>query len=280
MNKKIAIEGLIPFTRCIWRNKECKAEWEPKLREASRIYNISEWKMVAEHKRKCGTIHVNKNNFEQMLDKLAEDGLFFKPIARTASYQGFSHRHIVPKSNEDYNVYGVLAYDKDDALEFAKLSNSRDKNMHIGIGELLGYPRCCSDAFTERWSGGIIDPIFEAAMKTKNVEYHHEDSVLLLKLDKVPIETNQMLRYFGLRTTSHLPCAFDCKETIKIAKNWKDVMKKTDEKAFDYLKELLEMPLRWDSYHGIVICTTPIFRGVTTTGYNERRIIKVGEVDW
>lgn len=276
--KKIALD-VRPFTRVIWRSKEVKTEWESKLREASRVYYLAEWKMVSERLRKCGTVHVNKMNYEQVLNLLVQDGLFFKPITRTARYQGFSHKHITPKAGEDYDVYGVIASKREDALQFAKLSESRSNSMHMEIGDLLGYPRCCSDAFTKRWSEGSIDPLFEAASEVVPIRLDSDTEVITL--DRTPIETNQMLRYFGLRTTSHLPCSLECKETIKMAEGWRDVMKKVDTRAHQSLEELLRLPLRWDAYRGILIVTTPIFKGVTTTGFTEnKKIIQIGDLDW
>jgi hypothetical protein len=274
--KKIALE-LRPFTRLIWKNKEMKEEWLPKINQASRLYNITEWKMVSEGLRKCGTIHLNRRNFEGMLERLEKDGMFFKPISRTAKYQGFSHRHIVPEPNEDYDVYGVICKNKEDCDMFAKWSNSSNDEIHNEIAKLLKYPDCCAKAFTTRWNKGIIDPMFEAGLGMREMEYLEEDGKEIINLDSVPIEGNQMLRYFGLRTTSHLPCSFDCLETKEIAKDWIRTMKKIDSEGLEYLKELLSLDFSWNAYYGIVEVDNKLFRGITTTGFNKtKRIINVG----
>lgn len=275
--KKIALD-LVPFTRLIWKNKEAKEEWEPKINQASRLYNVTEWKMVSEGLRKCGTVHINKNNFEGMLERLEKDQMFFKPITRTAKYQGFSHKHITPRPDEDYDVYGVICKNKGDCDAFVKWSGSGSVEIHNEIAKLLKYPDCCSKMFTTRWNNGIIDPMFEAGLGMRKIEYLEEDGKEIINLDNVPIEGNQMLRYFGLRITSHLPCSFDCPKTKEVAKDWIKVMKKTDLEGYKYLKELLSLSFSWNAYYGIVQLDNSIFRGITTTGFDKtKRIINVGE---
>ena len=181
-----------------------------------------------------------------------------------------SHTHLVPQNNEPYSVYGVIAKNKEDALSFAN-SETNQGTDHKLIGNLLNYPKCCIEAFTERWGRGIIDPMMEATNSDKNI----------IELDSIPIETNQLLRYFGFRITSHLPCNFDCKDTTIIGKGWEEIMQDINLSAFNDLIKLLNLPLVWDAYRGILEVTTPIFKGITTTGFTEHRnIIKIGDLKW
>lgn len=276
--KKIAL-SIRPFTRIVWRSNEIKGEWEPKLRRASRVYNEAEWRTVAEGHRKACTVHMSRGNFETLAERLTKDGMFFMPLHRTAKYSGFSHTHIEPKEGEDYDVYGVAAKDPEICERFKKADKGGTSVEHSKIGELLDYPECCRRAFKRRWGKGIIDPMFEAAKAVDGAA--KEGNTEAIELDDLPPETNQMLRYFGVRMTSHLPCSFRCEETIEGAGYWKEVMKDADLGGYNYLGEILDLDLRWDAYRGIVEVTTPLFRGITTTGFTwGKRVIRKGNLDW
>ena len=128
--------NMCPFTRIIWRSNKLRELWQERLQEASRLYNEAEWQMVAQGKRKCGTIHISKNNYDIILSRLAKDEMFFNPIAKTAPYSGFSHVHRVPKPNEDYIVYGAIAKNIKDAKLFANSETNKGTNHRI-IGKLF-----------------------------------------------------------------------------------------------------------------------------------------------
>jgi hypothetical protein len=70
---------------------------------------------------------------------------------------------------------------------------------------------------------------------------------------------NPILRYAGIRVGFHLPCAFDCRDTIAVAAERMDLAKATDPNLADVLKGLLSMPMSWDVFHGVAVVRTPIF---------------------
>lgn len=276
MSKKSAID-ITPFTRYVWRSNEIRNEWEEKIRRANKLHSEAEWYTVVKGYRDCCTVHMNKDNYARISQKMAEDGMFFQPLHKTGKYSGFSHKHIEPK-NDNFDWYGVASTSKESLKEFQKADETND---HDTIGKLLDFPDCCRQSFGDRWSGGNIDPMFEATVDMADSKYSEKDNKKIVEIDEIPIETNQLLRYFGMRITSNLPCSFDCKKTIERGQYWKDTMKDIDLGGFNILKELLEMNLEWDALNGIVEVTTPIFKGITTTGlYDKRKIIKKGEVDW
>lgn len=273
MKDKVALD-IRPFTRIIWKNDDIKKEWKPKLNKAQHVHHESEWKTVAEGYRDVCTVHISNKNYKRMIDKLTEDGMFFKPLHKTARYSGFSHKHITPKGNENYNWYGVASKDNKICKEFAKADR---KNDHKTIGKYLNFPQCCRDKFNKVWSKGIIDPIFEAVECLDESELVYKDNGKLLKIDEVYPESHMMLRYIGIRMTSHLPCSMKCEKTKEYSHFWKEVKKEIDKDGYNYLMEILKMPLTWDAYRGIVEVTTPIFKVITTTGFTwDKRIVEVG----
>jgi len=267
---------ITPFTRKIWKSVEIRNEWEDKVRRAREVFNEAEWKTVANGNRDVCTVHMNKNDYDYLNKKLTEDEMYWYPLHKTAPYSGFSHKHIKPE-DDNYNWYGVASKSKEKIMKFKEAD---EQGEHKIIGKLLDFPECCRNSFNKRWPENI-DPMFPAAKKTEGGEYIQSDGKDVVKLDNPDIESLQVLRYFGLRMTSHLPCSFDCEETKEKAKYWKKSMRDIDLGGYNILEEIMEMPFKWDANNGIVEVTTPIFKGITTTGlYNKRKIIKKGKLDW
>lgn len=274
------------LSRTIWASQEDKDEWKEKRRQASRTHSRAETEMVAEGYRKAGTTHINKRNYYNKLQTLSKKGLIFTPIRKTTPLQGFTHTHFEPKENEDYDIYGAITRNSKHGQQFKEYEEEKPTN-HEGIGELLGFPECCRGNFKNNWEEHL-DPMVPAIDNMDNSEYHKEEEIdegvkHVYEVDHIPPETNQLLRYWGIRVTSHLPHSFDCEKTIEFGKKWIEVMEQHNEEGLEYLLELLNKPIRWDQYRGILEVTTPHFRGITTTGYtDERYVIKVkGEkLDW
>jgi len=124
----------------------------------------------------------------------------------------------------------------------------------------LGFPACCTKFFVDEWANGYYDPVWQSALGT-------EGNIVSKRTLEVEghIHTNQMLRYYGLRTTSHFPCKMDCQESIETGKAWLEVMRSIDPHLTDSLVEFLEMPLVWSCLHGLAIVETPIFTLITNS---------------
>jgi len=119
--------------------------------------------------------------------------------------------------------------------------------------------------------------MYPAAVKcrSKRVYSQAEFDAEIVELE-VPAETNQLLRYFGFRIASFLPCSFDCKRALRTGSKIAKSMRKIDSEALDWLLEALRLPLEWDSYRGLVEVRTPLFIGLANTSFKEhRKIIRV-----
>ena len=221
--------------------------------------------MVRQGKRKCGTLHLAPHNFHRLIEKLRKDGMVWLPIQWSRNYTGFSHYHLpTVEGDPNSSCYGVMARDIEDAELFRTASayegRGGGKVDHEIIGELLGFPACCTKFFTDKWSEGYFDPVWQSAEDT-------EGNISKGKVMEVEghIHTNQMLRYYGLRTTSHFPCKMDCEESIRIGQDWLEVMHSIDPHLTDSLVEFLEMPLVWSCLHGLATIETPVFTLITNS---------------
>jgi hypothetical protein len=157
-------------------------------------------------------------------------------------------------------VFGVVAKDLETAQKFVTASQIED---HFTIGQLLGYPKCCCEAFQENWvNKKILDPCYEAAVNTAGNTID-EMGVHV----KAHPYVNPMLRYFGAKITPFFPCSYSCNEAIKVGETWFNLMKSLNEEASGTIIELLEQPISWSLHKGIIYIKTPLFKGIVN-GYD------------
>lgn len=271
MKSKMLKEDLLnidvgPFTKLIWNSTEAREEWERKLNRAVPLHDRAEYEMVRQGHRRCGTLHLYPHNFHSVIENLEKDGLVWLPIQWTRNYTGFSHYHIPTVAGDpNSSCYGVIARNLEDAEAFRTASayQGRNKNEvdHEAIGELLGFPSCCAKSFVEEWGSGYYDPVWQSAEGAEGATVIADRTIEV----EYSIHTNQMLRYYGLRTTSHFPCSLDCSKSIEIGDVWLECMRTIDPVATDYLVEILSMPLVWSCLYGVAVVETPIFTLITNS---------------
>jgi len=240
-----------PTSEVIWNDPDMQDEWGEKVKQARRVHQTMEYEMVKEKIRKCATMHIAPRNYDKQIERIQKDGLVWLPVQRTKSYNGFSHKHFPSdKIDMNTNVYGVLSYKMEYAERFREVSGTQNTDHHV-IGDLLGFPECCSKFFTEIWGDGYYDPLYQIA---KNSEHEQIDE-RTLKV-KPHIATIQYMRYAGFRLTSHFPCSLECKESIAVGKDWYDLTKEKEPLGMDYLEEILSLDTEWSVLHGVATVTT------------------------
>jgi hypothetical protein len=117
------------------------------------------------------------------------------------------------------------------------------------IGELLGYPKCCRDWFKHYWQeNNYIDDIL-AMYENSNFSTDG------------PWQLNFFYRYMGVRLVSHMPCSFNCEDSLKIATSNLNLFKELGyEEEVKWIEEILNWPVRWSSLHGICEIRCPVFK--------------------
>lgn len=263
-----------PETRMVYWNETLRDTWIPRIERVSKAYHDTELATVLAGMRRVFVYHVRSDRFGQSYAFLRKNGLVFYPTNKSGIYQGFSHKHRPIEKGKPYMLYGaaVRADDEEAGELFTKYSTGGSTD-HEGIGDLLGYPKCCQKFFKETWPNVSVDPIYEAALNTKGAREKIWDKSMqpILRSEKPILSVachpfcNNMLRYFGIRITPHLTCSMQCEKTIAWGEEWFDIMKQVDEEAADWAKELLSMPLTWNCYKGIVIIDTPLFRATSNS---------------
>jgi hypothetical protein len=250
-----------PFVKIAWNSDTIRKQWCNVLDSIKRTAFDSEYEMVKSGLRKANVYHMSPQNFDKEIEKITRDGFVFLPMVRSKTYRGFSHRHY-PVKELDFNcfVYGVVAKDLETAQEFVDASKNGD---HVTIGQLLGYPRCCCNAFQENWMNKkILDPCYEAAINTTG---NMKDEIGVHV--KVNPFINPMLRYFGIKIAPFFPCSFSCEEAIKVGETWFNLMKILNDEAAVTTKEILKQPMSWSLRKSIIYIKTPLFIGIVN-GYD------------
>lgn len=246
-----------PVTRNQWATKELKDEWEPRANEARRVYQILEKFSVVRGLRRCATVTVHSSNMEGFRKFLGENGLFFVPIEKIAEGNGFTHNIEKPRPQDTrYSWFGVIAKVMVDAYAFLEAYTNKDDAKQ---GELLGYPKCCVDAFVDNWSKGYFDPIWQfAANSTENIK-KREDTFIRITTGSDHL-ISPFLRYIGIRAIPHMPCTCHCEESSKIAEQWIALARDLKVPGVSDLEYLLSMPVEWDCLKGIAYISSPMFK--------------------
>jgi hypothetical protein len=217
--------------------------------------------------RVCNVAHLHPQSFDVEIGKLSEEGYFFFPIQRSRVYNGFSHRHfpvddLVPGTMS----YGVIGKERDSCLDFVKASGRSD---HARIGELLGYPECCTKFFSEVFPI-CPDPVLPSYNKP------------LGSID--PVDVDWMLRcdlrYWGFRAVPWFPCGPMCEASRKPASEWFKLIYECDPVMANLLFVALQNPSKWSLVNGQVVVDHPRFLGYSTSYYTPTRLeINVNPVD-
>jgi len=251
---------LKPFTRLVLKTNSKYSHDD--LRLLANEYYEAEIKTVAEGLRKCATVHITSLDLWNKLNLIEKHNLVFVPILVTAVIRGFAHKFYQPRPNEPYSVFGVVARDYSTAREFKKAFEMRDD---IKMGELLGYPKCCTKFFAETWYK-CYDPIYHIAV---NTEGHRKIGKYEVLVEDFYPECNILLRYAGIRAVPHFVCSFKCKQSKELGEQFTSFITHRNQ-----LYNILSTPMSWDCFKGVAIVYTRDFElVVNSVPYKEKHVV-------
>ena len=129
----------------------------------------------------------------------------------------------------DYSNKGIRIRENDKRLgmHFIYISKDEEKALlaayyelienHKGLGELLGYPSCCIEYFTKKFTAENPNPVHKPTNAWTNITKRDKDLVLL----------------------SHFPCRSECEDSIILAQKYlKTIYELDKERAEELLKGL------------------------------------------
>lgn len=260
------------FLRVVWLTKEAKDVWESTFVEANKVLPELEIESVVRRHRQCSWQTIEEKSYENHQERWASKGLCSVVIKRVRYFEGFAHRHQEPIEGEPALACCIVAQDAKVIDEFKRVVDNHD---HYAQGILLGYPKCCSLFFADNWAQGYIDPIWQAAIKSR----YDEQGQNHLKVSPSYL-VNPLLRFAKVRLSFHLPCSFKCEESVRISQQRFNILKEMNPELAKKFEQLLRMPMSWDCYHGIAVIRTPIFYFVTNSSPVVERFLVEFEGDF
>lgn len=231
------------FTR-IMPKQGCE-EWPEKLGRMGRLFQETEYQTVKKRLRTAAALNINPDNLQAKMEEINKDGLIFAPLRKVKHFSGYSLCQETPQPEEPFFWYGCLTRTYKDTQKFKAADL---KNDHRIIGQMLGFPDCCIDYFKKTFPVNP-DPVW-VNLEGKVIGYP---------------ECNILLRYFGPRMISHMPCSPRCQATRELGEIRFKIMKDIDKGLADELYNLFANSVIWNSYHGVVQIETPHFIGLAST---------------
>jgi len=229
----------------VWANDTTQKKWEPRIRSIRKAWKKIEWYSVYKPVRSCCLIPLSQEELIEYAFQFLNLGLSYYPI-KTQKLQSdkYTNKFTTPNPTDKLGYRVVVGY-RENVLSFIEAWNSND---HIKIGKLLGYPSCCCSFFNETWiDKNIIDSTWHSALKTKDKIFNQDT----IQISALP-QNNILGRWLGVRAVPHLPCSFDCNETLNFADKLIEVgyeLGFNDE--MEWLKEILSWHYEWKSQNGI-----------------------------
>lgn len=257
--------------RIQFANKESLEIWGEKINQSRLLYPKLEVETVKHDLRKCMISHrVTPDRYDEYARNFAKQGLVFVPIVKEGQRKGgFSHVSSQYEAGKPFSYRAVVAKTTQDAED---LIHATLKNDDIAVGHLLGFPFCCSSFFDKEWKNGYHDPIWQQAVNTKDARYRFvEDKEFginnkhILRLKAGYSEIHSVFRYIGVTILSHMPCSFDCDESLEVANQWIDLARQEGFEGLDETLEIMSLPFEWDAYKGLAIINTPVFKLAVTS---------------
>ena len=178
------------------------------------------------------------NNISNFLGKYKLNIIKSDFKVKKEDFGSYSDKGSKASLNEKGYYFVYISKSKDKA---EKAKTAEERNGHINLGLALGYPKCCCEFFNKN---------FETESKNKN------DFTLatLRESDgyKFPLYNNIAARHFDISLLNHFPCSFNCRESIKIAENNLEIIKKYSNEWHFIFKSMLNSAVLYTE-HGIFL---------------------------
>lgn len=268
------------YTSLNWKSPTSRDAWSEWFNRMSHAKSEAEWRSVldSETDRKAAIIHINNHNREDWLERVGENDLHYREIRYSEPYGGFAHEFSpTDKSDPNRITYSVIAENADiaDKMKEAELEMG-GAERHDVVGELLGFPKCCRNFFANDWmEEGIRDPMYEISCNTESSEKIDDNPNKIIVKDP-NVGTNIMWRYFGISYITHMPCSWECEDSIELARNRYRIMSENGygEEA-DRINEWLQQPFDWSGYHGQAhIQNAHVTSKVNSSCYLDEKLVK------
>jgi hypothetical protein len=243
------------FFRNVWVSNRAGEVWHPRITRVLNYLREAELLSVARSLRKCTVRVTDTDEISAIYSRFPGSGLQAE-ILKRLEIPGPSLKYWAVIGNPENN------------REFKKAFQENDQDK---MSLLQGSPQCCTDFF-HKW--GIEEKFSDTTWPMAVNTYNSlpEDSPLKNGLpentvDVEPVfQCNTLLKSLGLQPVFHIPCRFNCPETIRLADQ---LMALGEQSGFteetNWLREILSWPVDWSALHGIAEIKNPVLKISTST---------------
>jgi hypothetical protein len=185
------------FTRYQWASITEKEWFEPLISSASNAFLELERLSVVEGIRKAAWQFVNYDEMIPLCEWAHKHDLLVLPIHNASVGSSYSSSG---GQTGSYNAYRVVITRPEHYKEVLPFEGDHH------IGDMLGFPACCREAFRNTWAKDSVDTTWE--------QMHG--------LTSLSPYASTLLRWMGIRFVPHLPCKYNCDESIAVrTSRWK-----------------------------------------------------------
>lgn len=232
------IPTLPDFTRFQWASVTEKQWFEPLVRSASNAFIELERLSVAAGIRKAAWQFVSFNELVPLSEWAREQGLIVIPVHNACVSGSYSSSGGQQNGHNAYRVVLTRPEDYKEVLPFVG-------DEHIG--QMLGFPSCCRQAFAETWAKGSVDTTWEQ-----------------VATGRPSVMASTLLRWMGLRFVPHLPCRYDCEASQALGRQFLELgIKSGFTEDMKFIEEALNWPMSGTRLFGIAELITPPLKIVT-----------------
>jgi hypothetical protein len=255
------------FTRLSWVSELARQTWEPRIREIGRAWREIEWLSVIRGERSCSLTLLSPEAFIDTAAHWTNLGLNALPL-QIENLPNTPYISTATCREPGQPIAFRLVVGKPEAvLQFKCAWDSSDNEM---IGNLLGYPTCCRHFFQRVWiEDKRVDTTWAMAANTCEAQA----SERMIAVNGSPI-ANILWRWMGVRAVPHLPCRFDCPDTVRFGERLQDIGRQAGyNREIDWTIEILSWPVEWSALHGIAEVKTPVLRVSTRTDATAKKFM-------
>jgi Methyltransferase domain len=243
------------FTRYAWASDLARDVWQPRIAEVADCWEQLELLSVAAGLRRCALKIIPGDALADFSEEVRGRGLSAATLDRVAAGRG-SYSTLQSEATGDGPFDYRVVVGSAESVELFRGAWAAGRQTEVG--DLLGYPACCSRFFEQVWcADGLIDTTWPM---TVNTAAKAEEGDRAFAVEGAP-QANILLRWLGLRAVFHLPCRFDCEATTATADRLLALGRESGyAREMACLTEALSWPVEWSALHGIAEIKTPLLK--------------------
>src|SRR5258708_34764771 len=133
------------FTRVSWASDHARAAWEPRIERIAACWRDLELLSVATGQRRCAQTIIAARQLEELVSKMAARKLEVAIADSLGEFRSTYATLITAENASDTPInYRVVIGSQAD-IELYQVA-WKDSDQRV-LGELLGYPACCTEFF-------------------------------------------------------------------------------------------------------------------------------------